>query len=119
MIQRTLVLLAAAGTLAASAAGVAQNPHLVEYRGDQGPGAGKQVVLLAGDHEYRGEETLPALARILARRKIIGACSSHGSKTGFSRGSFNIEGRGPQDADRLSCFSASRIFRRRRSNRPI
>jgi hypothetical protein len=46
----------------------AQNPHQVVYRGTEGPGAGKQIVMLAGDHEYRSEETLPALARILARR---------------------------------------------------
>ena len=46
----------------------AQNPNLIEYRGDQGPGLGKHVVLLAGDHEYRSEESLPALARILAKR---------------------------------------------------
>ena len=38
------------------------------YPGGDGPGAGKTVVLLAGDHEYRSEETLPALARILAER---------------------------------------------------
>ena len=45
----------------------AQNPHLVVYQGDKGPGAGKHIVWLAGDHEYRGEESLPALARIMAR----------------------------------------------------
>jgi len=28
---------------------------------------GKQLVLIASDHEYRGEETLPALARILTK----------------------------------------------------
>jgi hypothetical protein len=49
-------------------AGQAVNPHLVVYRGDRGPGVGKHIVWLAGDHEYRGEETLPALARIMARR---------------------------------------------------
>jgi putative membrane-bound dehydrogenase-like protein len=37
------------------------------YEGGQGAGAGKHVVLLAGDHEYRSEESLPALARILAK----------------------------------------------------
>ena len=36
-------------------------------RGPRGPGAGKHIVLLAGDHEYRSEESLPALARILAK----------------------------------------------------
>ncbi len=43
------------------------NPHLVVYEGDSGPGRGKHIVWLAGDHEYRGEESLPALARILAK----------------------------------------------------
>ena len=33
-----------------------------------GPGLGKHIVLIAGDHEYRSEEILPALGRILARR---------------------------------------------------
>ena len=37
------------------------------YEGDAGPGQGKQIVLIASDHEYRSEETLPALARILAK----------------------------------------------------
>ncbi len=43
------------------------NPHLVVYQGIEGPGAGKHIVLIAGDHEYRSEETLPAMARILAK----------------------------------------------------
>lgn len=38
------------------------------YRGDEGPGKGKHLVLLAGDDEYRSEEGLPMLARILAFR---------------------------------------------------
>ena len=38
------------------------------YDGKSGPGKGKHVVFLASDHEYRGEETCPALARILAKR---------------------------------------------------
>lgn len=44
------------------------NPHLVRYAGEDGPGAGKRIVMLAGDHEYRSEEILPALGRILAWR---------------------------------------------------
>ena len=36
------------------------------YEGKSGIGAGKHIVFLAGDHEYRSEETLPALARMLA-----------------------------------------------------
>jgi type 1 glutamine amidotransferase len=61
----TALTLLAALTLPVLAA--AQNPHLVVYEGEQGPGHGRHIVFLAGDHEYRSEETLPALARILAR----------------------------------------------------
>ena len=38
------------------------------YEGESGPGKGKHLVFIASDHEYRSEETLPALARILAKR---------------------------------------------------
>lgn len=37
------------------------------YAGTDGPGKGKHVVLIASDHEYKSEEILPALARILAK----------------------------------------------------
>ena len=38
------------------------------YEGKAGPGAGKHLVFLAGDEEYRSEEGLPQLAKILAVR---------------------------------------------------
>lgn len=38
------------------------------YVGKSGPGVGKRIVFLAGDEEYRSEEGLPQLARILAFR---------------------------------------------------
>jgi hypothetical protein len=38
------------------------------YQGQQGPGQGKHIVFLAGDEEYRSEEGLPMLAKILAVR---------------------------------------------------
>jgi type 1 glutamine amidotransferase len=44
-----------------------ESPNGVVWEGDSGPGKGKHIVFIAGDHEYRGEETLPALARILAK----------------------------------------------------
>jgi type 1 glutamine amidotransferase len=65
--QRFLIVLRVLGLLALPAIGAAQNPHLVTYEGSAGPGHGKHIVFLAGDHEYRSEETLPALARILAK----------------------------------------------------
>lgn len=37
------------------------------YEGDHGPGKGKHIVLIANDHNYRSQETVPALARILAK----------------------------------------------------
>jgi hypothetical protein len=40
----------------------------VVYRGQQGPGSGKNVVFVTGDEEYRSEESMPQLAKILAVR---------------------------------------------------
>jgi len=40
----------------------------ITYEGKDGPGKGKHVVLLAGDEEYRSEEALPQLAKILSER---------------------------------------------------
>jgi hypothetical protein len=40
----------------------------VSYDGQSGPGRGKHLVFLTGDEEYRSEEGLPMLARILAVR---------------------------------------------------
>ena len=47
--------------------GFAQDQWVV-YEGKEGPGRGKHIVLLAGDEEYRSEEALPMLAKILAQR---------------------------------------------------
>jgi len=38
------------------------------FEGKHGPGVGRQIVLLSGDEEYRSEEGLPQLAKILADR---------------------------------------------------
>ena len=40
----------------------------VTYEPKAGPGKGKHIVLLAGDEEYRSEEALPQLAKILSQR---------------------------------------------------
>ena len=90
------ILLVVAAWLGPWAGGAfAQNPHLVVYQGTSGPGAGKHIVFLAGDHEYRSEESLPALARILARHYGF-KCSvffTTDPKTGFIEpGSSNISG---------------------------
>src|SRR5438876_9048784 len=41
----------------------------VAYEGKDGPGQGKHIVFLSGDEEYRSEEGLPQLAKILAVRE--------------------------------------------------
>lgn len=73
MVIHLLILFATAlwlvpGRPTAPAAFQPDNPHRVVYAGAGGPGAGKHIVFIAGDHEYRSEELLPALARVLARR---------------------------------------------------
>jgi hypothetical protein len=39
------------------------------FEGTEGPGKGKHIVFMANDHEYRSEESLPQLARILAKHQ--------------------------------------------------
>src|SRR5688500_2496432 len=59
--RRSLFVLAwlSAGSLAAEEAWVV-------YSRQDGPGKGKRVVLVSGDEEYRSEEALPQLGKILA-----------------------------------------------------
>ncbi len=45
---------------------MAADPWIV-LEGGEGPGAGKHIVLVSGDEEYRSEESLPQLAKILAK----------------------------------------------------
>jgi hypothetical protein len=51
---------------ACAVAAYAQVPWVV-YDGFDGPGKGKHVVLVSGDEEYRSEEFLPLLGKILAK----------------------------------------------------
>jgi type 1 glutamine amidotransferase len=46
---------------------VAQENAGVVYAGGDGPGKGKHIVLVSGDEEYRSEEALPQLGKILAK----------------------------------------------------
>ncbi len=52
---------------ASAIAATATPSSAIVYEGNAGPGLGKHIVFLASDHEYRAEETCPALARILAK----------------------------------------------------
>jgi hypothetical protein len=50
-----------------------QGQQWISFEGGDGPGAGKHIVLVSGDEEYRSEEALPMLAKILS--------THHGFKT--------------------------------------
>src|SRR5258708_29384049 len=63
MHRRTFLL---RGTLLLCA-GAATSDRLV-IPGKNGPGKGKRIVLVSGDEEYRSEQVLPQLARILSQR---------------------------------------------------
>src|SRR5258708_24906827 len=41
---------------------------ILVFPGKSGPGVGKHIVFLSGDEEYRSEEALPQLAKILSER---------------------------------------------------
>src|SRR5437867_12704298 len=70
LLRRACLLLVPALVLlpAAHAGGEekAMKPWIV-YEGTKDPSKRKHIVLVSGDEEYRSEETLPQLARILAR----------------------------------------------------
>lgn len=51
----------------------AQSDPWITYEAGDGPGAGRHVVFVTGDEEYRSEEGMPMLAKVLAER--------HGFKT--------------------------------------
>jgi hypothetical protein len=65
MTLRPLLLLVA-GALALTPTTAADTS--ITYAAKAGPGGGRHVVLLAGDEEYRSEEALPMLAKILSQR---------------------------------------------------
>src|SRR3954462_14366647 len=60
--------LIAIAVVALSAAPTAQEGTSISYPARPGAGQGRHVVLLAGDEEYRSEEGLPMLAKILSHR---------------------------------------------------
>ena len=62
LLALTLALTTGLATTTATAA------RWVTYEPKPGPAAGKQIVLLSGDEEYRSEQGLPQLGKILSQR---------------------------------------------------
>jgi hypothetical protein len=56
------------GLLGAAAGLPAAPSPTITYEAKPGPGQGRHLVFLTGDEEYRGEEGLPMLAKILSQR---------------------------------------------------
>jgi type 1 glutamine amidotransferase len=54
--------------LAGQAPAPSSSATSITYPGGNGPSQGKHVVFLSGDEEYRSEEALPMLAKILSQR---------------------------------------------------
>ncbi|NCZ64433.1 MAG: hypothetical protein EBY62_11740, partial [Cellvibrionales bacterium] len=58
--------------------------HVLEFKGKDGPGNGKTIVLISGDEEYRSEEAMPLLAKILSQHhgfdcKVLFAWDNNGT----------------------------------------
>src|SRR3546814_15333958 len=82
--------------------------YRLDYKGKSGPGKGKHIVLIASDHEYRSEESLPALARILAKRYGFHCTVLFGldEKGNILPGSSNLRGLAVlEDADLMVIFT--------------
>ena len=45
---------------------VPESPNWLTYAGGDGPGKGKHIVLIAADQEYRSEQSMPMMAKILS-----------------------------------------------------
>jgi hypothetical protein len=61
------LLILVASLYATAQPAVAADPDWITYEPKPGPGGGRHVVLLAGDEEYRSEEALPMLGKILSQ----------------------------------------------------
>lgn len=66
--MKTFVLLMLSLSVALHPAIAQEGDSWLRYEGKSGPGVGKHIVFVSGDEEYRSEEALPMLARILAHR---------------------------------------------------
>ncbi len=60
-----LLLLLALG-VRACAHPVPENPQWLTYPGGHGPGSGRHIVLIAAEQEYRSEQSMPMMAKILS-----------------------------------------------------
>jgi hypothetical protein len=46
---------------------VADSPRWLTYKGGEGPGHGQHIVLISAEQEYRSEQSMPMMARLLSK----------------------------------------------------
>ena len=63
MLLFTLAVISAGNLVAQT---IPESTSWLSYRGTSGPGKGKHIVLIAADQEYRSEQSMPMLAKVLA-----------------------------------------------------
>ncbi len=68
MFGKKAILALTALVVACLPVAVAADAPWLTYKGKSGPGKGKHIVFVTGDEEYRSEESMPAMARILSER---------------------------------------------------
>ena len=61
-----MILLSVTESLRAGEHPVPESPLWLTYSGEKGPGKGRHIVLIAADQEYRSEQSMPMLAKVLA-----------------------------------------------------
>ena len=61
-----ILVLVIVGLVCLSCSTVGTDEAWVIFKGKKGPGHGKHIVFVTGDEEYRSEESMPQLAKILA-----------------------------------------------------
>jgi hypothetical protein len=113
--QLALVRFSFATLLLATAGFARADDPWIVIDGEQGAGQGKHVVLVSGDEEYRSEEALPQLAKILAKRHgfkctVLFAIDRHDGTINPNE-SDNIPGlESLRDADLLVLFTRFRAL---------
>ncbi|MFN0074934.1 MAG: hypothetical protein ACKVY0_00515 [Prosthecobacter sp.] len=64
---KQLLIISFAIALPALAHPVPESEQWLTYPGGDGPGKGKHIVLIAADQEYRSEQSMPMMAKVLSR----------------------------------------------------
>ena len=62
-----LVIFSGCASKTDSVSGTQSSDQWIIYDGYDGPGSGKHIVFVTGDEEYRSEEAMPQMAKILAK----------------------------------------------------